>query len=178
MAILLIACEDPFTWEPCNTPCEGVTTYPVYIDSSCGTREREGILDAIEEINEMSNSMVCKPVLKFKGYVEINHDIERLPGNGEVVCYTEEPEWFENASYSDKLGWGTYYKNVRLFIFKNPLMSDNLSLALSIHELMHYIGLPHDDNPNSVMYPVVNPLNTSLHPIDGKHFCTKYDCVN
>ena len=178
LAILLLACEDPFTWKPCNTPLERLEPYPVSVDTMCSMREKEVALDAIDNINEMANSLVCQPILKFAGYTEIDHTSIELPGNGELVCYREEPAWFKGTIFEPKLGWGRYTKWVRLFLFKDLTMPENLLLAITTHELLHYIGLDHSKNSSALMYPYTDGLTTTPRKSDGKLFCDVYNCVD
>lgn len=177
--IIIMACDDNFAWEPCNTPIERIEPYPVIVDTNCSMRERGSVFEAIESINEMASSLVCQPVLKFAGYVDIDHSEPTIPNNGTLACYTREPEWFDDLRLPENIiGLGKHNSWVKLFVFKRPLMTQDLSLALTIHELGHYIGLHHTDNYNAMMYPNANELNISPSSEDGKMFCGVYNCVD
>jgi len=173
--LVIVSCEE------LNDQCtiiEDSEILDLYIDSDCQTTEYNAILNGVALINELSIQKTCDPVIEVMGIIDLPNKYKtvNLPLNV-ATCYYKEPEWFANSKYETKLGWGSYNYSIRLFSFKKPGMSTNYTLALTMHELMHYIGInKHLDNPDTVMHHNIGPLNTHYTKSDKTLFCDYLGC--
>lgn len=155
---------------------ENYNTYIVSVDQACIYDHRTAIYTGIYKLNTLSNRLLKQDLVKLGGLVEVDHTNINV-GQGVIACYYEEPDWYRSSKYNTYIGWGNNYQDIRLFLFRKPNISVSLVSALSMHELLHLVGIrKHSDNRKDIMYKEINTLSLSYTPNDIKIFCERYNC--
>lgn len=168
LAILfLVACEDG---ELCDVQPYEYDVLPLHIDTHCHEEHVEAIKHAVDELNRVSASEICQPVIAIGEPVNVDHGAWKVPMNT-ITCYYDEPEWVEDhPEIETKVGWGTLYKYARIFIWKVQFHHVNYIEAIAIHELGHYIGMGHVDDKDAVMRSSINAEHRSFTSADVDEF--------
>lgn len=74
---------------------------------------------------------------------------------------------------------GLYTRNdegIPLILLVNDRLNDYLYLGTLEHELGHSLGLEHETDKNSIMYPNINEGPRMITKVDLKDFCKLYSC--
>lgn len=121
------------------------------IDTNCTPEQRADIESAIIEINNAWYGCHGGNGIELTGDAEIDsYDLLKWESDSDdVVACVPDGERILMEFPDDVNGASTYGGNVILFISRIP---DGEFRAVAIHELGHYIGMGHSDDPTSVMY--------------------------
>lgn len=173
--VILLGCEDEPRWVSCGS-CDKVEKIDLYSDPSCWGVKREMIQVAVDRLNEMTQETICQDLVVYRGVAEEPVEVsEKEFTSHSVVCYESMPDWYEGARFDGKLGWSDSFKNVRIFLAEQPLMSDQFFLALVMHELFHYVGVnDHTHHEADVSGGDISLLNTEYTRGDSVNFCGVY----
>lgn len=170
IVLVLVGCDG----DTCDLQPYEHEVLPLHIDTHCHEQHVEAIETAVNELNRVSASELCQPVIAIGEPVDVDHWAAEVQ-QGTISCYYEEPEWFQDTEkWVDKVGWSDYFENVRLFFWKTPLKHDNFSRALALHELGHYIGLDHVDDQDAVMSQGISSSHRRFTGSDVDEFVLRY----
>lgn len=178
--IIFFGCEEERDnrWPSCEEELKDYEVQDLWIDSKCSNRDTELILRAVDKLNDMSNGLICQPKVNVVGTMVVDHDDINMGGAKHVaVCYNYEPDWYKDSvNMSNHHGYCKFFHSFRLFFFKT---SDNKArrLGLIMHELGHYVGMRHSNDPDAMMHQGRKKY-TNYQEADADEFCKEYECVN
>lgn len=145
----------------------------LYVDFKFNNNEKEHIIAAAYEWEIKTNRVATFDVV----FLPTSKQIDLA--NGVLVLKTDTID--PDIIFHDIRG-----KNSTLGIFNNrlipyiklvgPRLSNQNFENVMKHELGHFMGLYHTDDPESLMYPTINYDSDNITDLDIKNFCKIYNC--
>ena len=157
--------------------------YLVYIDENCTDRHIANIKRAIFRSNEMTNELMGQDMIVIADerhpvdydwmaeWEAVDDDINQL------ACFYKRPDWWgETDRYTDKAVGHSDFNggDIKLFLFQGDEWPDWFVVTVTMHELMHFLGVRgHIDDPNSVS----GGNSTVYTDADKEYFCRFNHCL-
>ena len=175
LLLILCSCEEPedIQWPSCNQELDNYEIISIYIDNSCKSYHIEIVSEAVDSLNNFTNSVLCEPIIEIIGIKNIS---ELVPNryNQTIACYYSEPDWYTDYNTTPK-GRAKTKDFIDIYFFRER-MNDDYVKSLVMHELFHYIGIEsHSKNLEDIMYTSA-PWKTEYTEGDAKLFCEYYNC--
>jgi len=145
----------------CLAPCQRLTRYRV--DQSFSAEQRAIIRESMAIWTRASGGREC--------FAEVD--------TLEDLVFVYAPDQFFLRPWAPH-GWRRYvglYRDRNIFLVADQFDREEL-LGIATHEVAHYLGMEHDDSPDSILHPVAGHLvKGELSDHDAAKYCALQRCV-
>jgi hypothetical protein len=165
-----------------NVACSGPHPFPceLTVDPSFTDNEVALIASAVDEWESVTGG-IAHVEMTIESQRPLKHFIERVENEDEITR-SEHSLGYSGIPYETSTGLNATAISVTIFTQRieitakkhRDLSYDRLFRGVILHELGHHFGLFHDDNENSLMFPVQNTFCVTT--IDIAQFCSIHDC--
>jgi hypothetical protein len=160
----------------------------LWLDDRMTSDEEAVVEQAIDAANGvLGDGLLGHPVIELRGRVTDPDGFQFSDfGDDLHVVYMIEPDspevaWLNGATGVQVDGYGTL-GDVLLVRDHGDLADPRAARGFRIlveHELGHFLGMSHDPDPDSVMYPGPTPASvTTYTDADRRAFCIDYACAH
>ncbi len=176
---LLLAAAAALALAACGRPDE--LPLPIYVEDSWSDEETAQIRLAIDEWNAVAAAHLKEPqlLLDYRGRIHDAFEPEDFGDDIHVIYRIGSPEQVPEFLRSEPPGGYGTFGDILLFTFNLCPDCDqypDFLRIVSLHELGHFIGLPHLEHRPAIMKPGWDDRTEHLTEGDIEAFCIAYEC--
>jgi hypothetical protein len=176
-----------------TTACAPDLPRDFYIDDRFDKMEEAAILEMVTELNRTGQELVGRDLVSYQGrYRDDDGFTLDDPGDDVSVVYKllgpdENTRYLDEAEAGGKesiIGY-SLHRDTLIHGFRLPRTTfpdGSFSIdpghlkQVFLHEMGHFVGMSHIDDPKAVMYPYANGAQR-FTDTDKRLFCCLYECV-